>query len=324
LKTNALADIEMTKSIDPGPRVRKSSIWKRIQRQHILLWMSVPIMVHLAVFQFVPLWGWLMAFKDYKIGRSIWSAEWVGLEHFKTLLTHDQFLQALRNNFVMNSMQLVVGTFCAVALAVVLSELRSKWFVRTVQTMTYLPHFVSMVVVANIFVMLLSPDGGILNDLLLAMGLIDEPIFFFGQATWFWYLHTIILTWKGFGWGAIIYLAAITGIDPSLYDAAHVDGASRWQRVKYIVIPCIIPTLVLLTILNIGSLLTGGFESQFLLGNVITAEYSEVISIVALRLGLNQGDFSFGTAVGIFNSLVSLTMVLIVNAIARKYQTNLF
>jgi len=164
----------------------------------------------------------------------------------------------------------------------------------------------------------------LLNELLVKLNLIDEPIFFFGKATWFWVLHTIIVTWKGFGWSAIIYLASIAGIDPNLYDAAHVDGASRWQRVKYIVIPCIIPTLVLLTILSIGSLLTGGFESQFLLGNVITAEYSEVISIVALRPGLNQGDFSFGTAVGIFNSVVSITMVLIVNAIARRYETNLF
>ncbi|MHA6484671.1 ABC transporter permease [Paenibacillus sp. strain BS8-2] len=315
------------KAFKPGDgpgAVRKSRLWNRIKRQHILLWMSVPIMLHLMVFQFVPLWGWLMAFKDYKIGRSVWSAEWVGFAHFKELLSHDGFFLALRNNFAMNSMQLVAGTFFAIALAVVLSELRSKGFVRVVQTMTYLPHFVSMVVVANIFVMLLSPDGGLVNVLLVKLGWIDEGIFFFGKATWFWVLHTIILTWKGFGWGAIIYLAAISGIDPNLYDAAQVDGASRWQRIKYIIIPCIIPTFVLLTILSIGSLMTGGFESQFLLGNNITQEYSEVISILALRLGLNQGDFSFGTAVGIFNSLVSITLVLIVNAIARRYQTNLF
>ncbi len=324
MKTNALADLEAVPSMDPGRKVRKNSFWKNVRKQHVLLWMSVPIMIHLAVFQFVPLWGWLMAFTDYKIGRSIIGAEWVGFKHFEELFRNDYFLKALRNNFAMNFMQLIVGTVCAVGLAIVLSELRSKAFVRIVQTMTYLPHFVSMVVVANIFVMLLSPDSGLLNTLLMKLNWIDEPIFFFGQPTWFWVLHTLILTWKGFGWGAIIYLASIAGIDPSLYDAASVDGATRWQRVKYIVIPCIVPTLVLLTILSIGSLLTGGFESQFLLGNVITAEYSEVISIVALRLGLNKGDFSFGTAVGIFNSLVSLTMVLGVNAIARRYQTNLF
>lgn len=323
MKINPMA-VKALKPADEPRAVRKSQLWNRIKRQHILLWMSVPIMLHLIVFQFVPLWGWLMAFKDYKIGRSVWSAEWVGLEHFRALLSHDGFFLALRNNFVMNSMQLVTGTFFAIALAVILSELKSKRFVRTVQTMTYLPHFVSMVVVANLFVMLLSPDGGLVNELMIKLGWVDEGIFFFGKANWFWVLHTVILTWKGFGWGAIIYLASISGIDPSLYDAAQVDGASRWQRVKYIIIPCIVPTAVLLTILSIGNLMTGGFESQFLLGNAITQEYSEVISILALRLGLNQGDFSFGTAVGIFNSVVSITLVLIVNAIAKRYQTNLF
>ncbi|SFA79604.1 putative aldouronate transport system permease protein [Cohnella sp. OV330] len=310
--------------INSRKTLRASLYWKKIKKQHVLIWMSVPIMLHLALFQFVPLWGWLMAFKDYHIGQSLLDAKWVGFTHFRTLLGHDGFLQDLRNNIVMNSMQLALGTACAVALAIVLSELRSKGFVRIVQTMTYLPHFVSMVVVANIFVMLLSPDGGLVNELMIKLGWIDEGIFFFGKATWFWTLHTIIMTWKGFGWGAIIYLAAISGIDPGLYDAAHVDGASRWQRVKYIVLPSIIPTLVLLTILDIGYLMTGGFESQFLLGNVINSEYSEVISILALRIGLNEGDFSFGTAVGIFNSVVSMTLVLIVNAIARRYKSNLF
>ncbi|MFK7695144.1 ABC transporter permease [Paenibacillus sp. HJGM_3] len=323
MNTKAVSDLK-TIPINNRRTLRFSRFWKQIKKQHVLLWMSVPIMLHLALFQFVPLWGWLMAFKDYHIGQNLLEAKWVGLKHFQTLLGHSDFLQDLRNNIVMNSMQLVTGTVCAVALAIVLSELRSKWFVRIVQTMTYLPHFVSMVVVANIFVMLLSPDGGLVNELMIQWGWIDEGIFYFGQAKWFWILHTLIMTWKGFGWGAIIYLASISGIDPSLYDAAQVDGASRWQRVKYIVIPSIIPTLVLLTILDIGYLMTGGFESQFLLGNVINAEYSEVISILALRLGLNEGDFSFGTAVGIFNSVVSVTLVLIVNAIARRYKTNLF
>ncbi|WP_217593286.1 sugar ABC transporter permease [Cohnella sp. GbtcB17] len=324
METNAAANAEPVQSARRAATVRRSPLWMRIRKQQVLLWMSVPIMLHLVLFQFVPLWGWLMAFKDYHIGQSLWKADWVGFKHFRTLLTHDEFLQALRNNFAMNLMQLILGTLSSIALAVVLSELRSKNFVRIVQTMTYLPHFVSMVVVANIFVMLLSPDGGLINDLLIKLGWIDEGIFFFGKPTWFWVIHTLIITWKGFGWGAIIYLAAIAGINPSLYDAAMVDGASRWQRVKYIVVPSIMPTVILLTILSIGGLMTGGFESQFLLGNVINADYSQVISILALRLGLNAGDFSFGTAVGIFNSVVSITLVLIVNAIAKRYQANLF
>lgn len=323
MNTKAVSDLK-TIPVNSRWTMRISLFWKKIKKQHILLWMSVPLMLYVALFQFVPLWGWLMAFKDYHIGQNLLEAKWVGLKHFRTLLGHRDFLQDLRNNFVMNSMGLLLGTFCGVALAIVLSELRSKWFIRIVQTMTYLPYFVSMVVVANIFVMLLSPDGGLVNQLLIKWGWIHEGIFFFGKPKWFWVLHTLIMTWKGFGWGAIIYLATIAGIDPSLHDAAQVDGASRWQRVKYIVIPSIIPTIVLLVILDMGYLMTGGFESQFLLGNVITAQYSEVISILALRLGLNEGDFSFGTAVGIFNSVVSVTLVLIVNAIARRFKANFF
>jgi putative aldouronate transport system permease protein len=324
LKTNATVEMKTVTPVESIGRFRKSSVWIQIRKQHMLLWMSVPIMLYIVLFCYVPLWGWLMAFKDYTIGTSLWNSEWVGFKYFKILLGHDDFRNALRNNVIMNALGIGLGTLCSIALAFVLSELRSKWFVRVVQTMTYLPYFVSMVVVANIFVMLLSPDGGLINQLMLKWGWIDEPIFFFGKATWFWVLHTLIVTWKSFGWGAIIYLAAISGIDPSLYDAADVDGASRWQRVKFIVFPSIVPTVVLLLILNIGHLVNSGFESQFLLGNAINTEYSEVLTILSLRLGLNQGNFSFGTAVGVFNSVVSIAMVLIVNAIARRYKTNLF
>jgi putative aldouronate transport system permease protein len=289
-----------------------------------MLWMSVPIMLHLFLFQYVPLWGWLMAFKDYQIGLSLWDAPWIGFENFRRLFSHDDFARALRNTVVMNVMGVALGTVCAIWLAVVLNELRRKWFVRTVQTMTYLPHFVSMVVVANIAFTMLSPDNGLLNELLIKLGLIDQGIFFLSKGEWFWVLHTLIMTWKNFGWSAIIYLAAIAGIDPSLYDAAEVDGARRWQRVRYITIPSIMPTIILLLILAVGNLMRSGFESQYLLGNILTQEYSEVVAILVLRAGLQTGDFSFGTAIGIFESVTSITLLLIVNAIARKYKNNVF
>lgn len=302
----------------------KRSVWKTIKKQRVLLWMSVPIMLHLFLFQYVPLWGWLMAFKDYKVGQSLWAADWVGFKHFETLFKNDDFLRALRNNLVMNSMALVLGTVISITLAILLSELKNKLFVRTVQTLTYLPYFVSMVVVANIAFVLLSPDKGLINVLLVNLGMIEKEIFFFSKGEWFWVIHTLIVTWKGFGWGAIIYLAAIAGIDPSLYDSANVDGASRWQRVKYIILPCIVPTMVMLLILSIGNLMSGGFESQYLLGNVLVQQYSEVLAVLALRLGIGGGEFSFGTAIGIFNSVVSVTLVLIVNSIARRYKSSVF
>jgi len=302
----------------------RSITWNKIRKQHIMLWMSVPIMLHLALFQFVPLWGWLMAFKDYRVGQSLWGTEWVGFHHFRILFENPEFLRDLRNNFMMNSMGIVFGTVCSVALAIVLSDMKSRGFVRTIQTLTYLPHFVSMVVVANIAFTLLSPDSGLINELLIRLSIIDESIFFMAKGEWFWVIHTLIITWKGFGWGAIIYLAAISGIDPGLYDAATVDGAGRWKRIQYIIIPSIMPTIILLSILAIGNLVTSGFESQFLLGNPLTQEYSEVLTILALRYGINEGNFAFGTAVGIFNSVVSVTLLLIVNAIAKRYESNLF
>ncbi len=295
-----------------------------MKKQHIMLYMSVPIMLHLFLFQYVPLWGWLMAFKDYTVGLSLWEAPWVGFDNFRTLFQHEDFLRSLRNTFVMNVMGVTLGTVCAIWLAVVLNELKNKYFIRTVQTMSYLPHFVSMVVVANIAVTMLSPDNGLINTLLVKLGWIDQGVFFLAKGEWFWVIHTLIITWKNFGWSAIIYLAAIAGIDPSLYDAAEVDGARRWQRIRYIVLPGIMPTIILLLILSIGNLMKSGFESQYLLGNVLTQEYSEVVAIFVLRAGLGTGNFSFGTAIGIFESVVSITMLLIVNAIARKYRNNLF
>ena len=296
----------------------------RIRRQRVLLYMTVPLMLHLFLFQYIPLWGWIIAFKDYTVGLSVWTAPWIGFENFERLFNHPDFLPALRNTVIMNAMGLVLGTVSAIWLAVVLNELRSKWFVRTVQTMTYLPHFVSMVVLANIAFAMLSPNGGVLNEVLIKLGLIDGGIFFLGRGEWFWVLHTLILTWKNFGWSAIVYLAAIAGLDPNLYDAAEVDGAKRWQRVWYITIPGIMPTIVLLLILAIGNLVKSGFESQYLLGNVLTRPYSETVAIFVLRAGLGEGDFSFGTAIGIFESVVCVTMLLIVNGIARRYQNSVF
>lgn len=298
--------------------------WKYAKKQKVLLLMSIPIMLYLVLFRYVPLWGWVAAFKDYKVGHSMWKADWVGFGKFSELFRNDEFLFALRNTFVLNFMSLIVGTVAAVGLAVMLNELRSKFFVRSVQTMTYLPHFVSIVVVANIATMLLAKDDGLINVLLTKFGFIDDGVFFFGHPKWYWVLQTIIMEWKGFGYNAIIYLAAIAGIDLALYEAAHVDGATRWHRIRHITLPSIMPVVILMSILGIGHLAASGLEAPFLLGNIMTREYSDVIAIVALRQGLQGGDFSFGVAVSIFESSVSIVLLYMVNTIARRYQANIF
>lgn len=304
--------------------VRKYS-WKTISRQKALMFMSVPIILYIALFSYFPLWMWTAAFKDYQVGHDLWTAKWVGFTNFAELFQNDHFLNALRNSFAMSIMSLIVGTVLAVGLALFLNELRSIAFVRTIQTLTYLPHFVSMVVVATVATMLLAKDDGLINILLMKFGLIDEGIFFFGKPKWYWVLQTAITEWKGFGWSAIIYLAAIAGIDPTLYEVGQVDGASRWQRMRYITIPSIAPMIILLLILGIGGLGKMGIEAPLLMGNVMNKDYSDVVALVALRQGLQGGDFSFGVAVSIFETAVSLVLLFIVNnLIAKRYQANIF
>jgi putative aldouronate transport system permease protein len=315
------ASLERTAHVlSPKKRKNARKLSRRnIRKQRTLLLMSVPVILYFCLFEIVPLWGWMMAFRNYKVGLPLWDAEWIGLAKFKELILHPDFLHVIRNTFMMNGMHMVLGFACSIAFAVLLTELNNKWFMKTVQTMTYLPHFISWVVIANIAVMMLSPDGGLINVMLMKLGLIDKGIYFFAKGEWFWVLHTVIVTWKEFGFNAIIFLAVIVSIDPALYEAAHVDGAGRWQRIKHVTLPAIVPVLVLLLIMTAGRMVTQGFESQYLLGNQYVIEYSEVVSILALRLGINEGDLSLGTAVGIFNTVVSVATELFANWLAKKY-----
>lgn len=305
-------------SIQPAAK-KKKGFWNTFKEQKVLYGMSLPFIVIVFIFSYLPVWGWLMAFQNYKPGKGIFEQKWVGLDHFAALFADDKFYLVLRNTLAMSFMGLIVGFTIPILFAVLLNELRGSVFKRTVQTISYLPHFVSWVVVAGIVTKMLSTDGGAVNQLLMWLGLIDQPIQFMAQGNLFWYIVTGSDIWKEMGWSAIIYLAAITGIDQEQFEAAKVDGASRIRQIWHITLPSIAPTIAILLIMSIGHLISIGFEKQFLLGNPLVVDYSEVLDLYALNYGLGMGRFSFGTAIGMFNSVVSIILLLLANGVFKKF-----
>ncbi len=290
----------------------------KLREQRQLLIMTLPLIVLAVIFNYLPLWGWILAFQDYKIAKGITGSEFIGFDKFAMLFQDDKFYMVLRNTLAMGLLSLITGFVGAITLAILLNEVRFTLFKRTIQTITYIPHFVSWVVIANIVSVLLSPDGGTINILLMKLGAIGEPIYFMAKDTWFWLIHTAVGFWKELGWNTIIYLAVLAGVNPELYEAAEVDGAGRFRKMWHISVPSLMPTAFILLTLSLGWIIQGGYESQFLLGNSITIDYSEVLDLYAMRYSFSIGDYGYGTAISIFKSVVSIVMVFSVSFIAKK------
>ncbi|WP_379162877.1 ABC transporter permease [Paenibacillus sp. sgz5001063] len=312
--------VTINENVTPVPPAKRNSgFWKSVLQQKYLYLMSLPFVIWVFVFSYVPLWGWLMAFQNYKPAKSFGDQKWVGLKNFKELFHDERFYLVLRNTLAMSGLGLVFGFVIPILFAVMLNELRGSVFKRTVQTVSYLPHFVSWVVVAGIVSKTLSIDGGIVNDLLTGLHIIDQPIQFMAKAKWFWGIVTVSDVWKETGWNAIIYLAAITGIDKELYEAAKVDGAGRIKQMFNITLPGIRTTIMVLLIMSIGHLIGIGFEKQFQLGNNLVTDYSEVLDLYALKYGIQIGRFSYGTAISMFTSVVSVILLLSANGIMKRF-----
>ena len=299
------------------PKERKIT-WKNIKKQKCLIAMSLPFVIWVIVFKYLPLAGWAMAFQDYKPQNGFLDQKWVGLKHFITLFKEDQFYQALQNTLGMSIMGLVFGTIASITFALLLNEIRSSKFKRTAQTISYLPHFISWVVAASLVTNMLS-SSGIVNEILMKLNLIDNPIQFMSTPSMFWGVVTASDVWKEMGWNAIIYLAAMTAIDPELYNAAKVDGAGRFRQMFSITLPSIKGTVLVLLIMSIGNLINIGFEKQMLLGNPIVASKSLVIDKYALDYGIGMFRYSFGTAIGIFKSIVGIILIFGANKISKKF-----
>ena len=295
-----------------------------------LMLMSVPMLLYVLLFNYAPLWGWVNAFKDYSSKASFGSgnAPWFGWGNFAQLFRDNavtvdgrmglwnDFGLSIRNTFAMSLINLVFGTVSSILLAVLLNEVRSKSFKRTVQTVTYLPHFLSMIVVVSMAQSIFDSNGP-LNRFLLSMGVIDKEIFWLGDKKYFWWLVGIINVWKEVGWNTIIYISAMTSIDPCLHEAAAIDGAGRFQRILHVTLPGIKSTFVILLIMNIGHLLEAGFEIQYLLGRGVVYDVASTIDIFVLKYGTEKLDIGVATAAGMFKSVVAIVLLVIANMVAK-------
>ncbi|XID96275.1 ABC transporter permease [Paenibacillaceae bacterium WGS1546] len=296
----------------------RRALRKALQNKYLYL-MSLPFVAWAFVFSYLPLWGWIMAFQKYNARISVWEREWVGFDNFRMLFQDDTFYQVMRNTLAMSVMQIVAGFTIPIIFALLLNEVKNMAFKKTVQTISYLPHFVSWAVVAGIVSKMLSTDNGAINDFLVWIGLLDEPIQWLAKGQYFWGIVTLSDVWKETGWNAIIYLAAMAGIAPELYEAAKVDGASRLRQMWHITLPGIRATIIILMILSIGNLINIGFEKQFLLGNNLVVDYSKVLDLYALEYGIRINRISFATAINIFNSVVAVILLFTANGLFKRF-----
>lgn len=309
----AAAQKPYTKPIE----VRRVSPWKYLWKHRMFYLLLLPGAIYFLVFKYVPLLGMVVAFQDYNIFRGFLGSEWVGLENFRYIFRLPEFGQAVWNSIVLNVYSLVFGFPAPIIVALLLNEVTRTWFRRVTQSLIYIPHFLSWVVVGGIFLGLLSPGYGVVNHFIQLLGF--EPIYF---ATELEYIRGIIVgsgIWRSVGWGTIIYLAALTTVDPQLYDAAKVDGANRWQQTWHITIPAIIPTATILLLLRIGDLIEYGFEHVFVFLNANVLEKADIIETYVYRSGIVEGQYSLATAVGVFQMVIALLLIVVANGIVRRY-----
>ena len=298
----------------------RPSLLRDIRRDRYLYAFLIPVVLYYVIFRYVPMGGLVIAFKDYNLGKGIWDSPWVGFKHFERLFSSRDFFRVIRNTLALNVYNLIFGFPAPIILALLLNEVRSFKFKRTVQTLIYLPHFISWVIMGGIVINLLSPSSGYVNTLLGFFGL--DPIFFMGDSRWWPIAFVASGIWKSMGWGTIIYLAAISVVDPQLYEAAIIDGANKWRQVLHITIPSITATISILLILRLGQMMNIGFEHVFMLQNQAVMDVSDVISTYVFRQGIQGFRYSYTTALGIFRSIIGFILVYSSNRIARKLGGN--
>ena len=286
---------------------------KKVQLSYHL--MMAPAMIFLVIFSIIPMFGVIMAFQNYVPAKGILHSKWVGLDNFKYMFSLPDCGQIFQNTLIIAIAKIVFGTIAAVLFSLLLNEIRVKWFKKSVQTIVYLPNFLSWVVLSTIILNIFSISGPI-NAILGTFGI--EPILFMGSNTWFRSMLIGTDVWKGFGYGSIIYLAALTGIDPTLYEAASVDGATRFKQLLNITLPSLVPTIIVMTALNLGNILNAGFDQIYTLYNPLVYQTSDVIDTYVYRVGLIQRQYSLATAVGLLKSVVSFILIVSANEMSKK------
>ncbi len=295
----------------------RQNLWPRIVQEKYLLLLLVPGLAYYIIFHYGPMYGIVIAFKNFKGGTSsIFVAPWVGLKWFQEFFGSYYFGRLLSNTLIISVYNLIFGFPIPILFALTLHEMRGHRFKRVVQTVSYLPHFISVVVIVGMMQTMLDANDGVVNHLIRSSG--GNAINFFGTPKWFRPLYIGSGVWESFGWNSIIYLAALTSIDPALYEAARMDGANRWQQTVHVSLPGILPTLVILLIMQLGRTMSVGYEKIILMYTPATYDVADVISTYVYRRGIVNGQFSFATAVGLFNSVINMALLITVNTVSRR------
>lgn len=288
---------------------------KRVVKYRALIVMILPALLFFAVFCYGPMYGIVLAFKDYSISKGIMGSEWVGLYYFNRLFSSERFWEVLGNTLVISLLKLVIGFFPPIIFALLLNEVSVKWFKKLTQTASYLPYFISWIVMAGIIREMFSANG-VVNQIVTALG--GEAQIWLSKKEYFRAILVGTDIWKGFGWGSIIYISALTSIDPQLYEAASLDGAGRFRKMIYITLPCLVPVITINLILSMGGVLNAGFDQIFNLVNPSVKSVADIIDTYVYELGIQKRDYSLSTAVGLFKSVIALIMVVGTNFAAKK------
>lgn len=298
---------------------REKYLWKKSFNRYWQLYiLLIPVVLNFVIFHYVPMGGIQIAFKNFTIKEGVWGSAWAGFEHFQRFFSAYNFWSILGNTLILSVISLLFSFPLSICLALVLNEIQHKKLNSTLQTIFFVPHFVSTVVVVGMLQAFLSPETGIVNILLEKVGLIEEGIYFTRLEEWFRPTYIISGLWQNMGWNAAIYLSALTAIDPELYDAASVDGANKWRQLIHITIPCIWPTIIIQLILKVGHIMSVGYEKVLLMQTSTNLGVSQIISTFVYEKGISAQQYDYATAIGLFNSVINLIVLLVVNHIAKK------
>ncbi|MHB0880644.1 ABC transporter permease [Paenibacillus sp. SEL1] len=305
-----------TSELDHSTIKPNRKIWNQVKRDYELYLFLLPIIIIYLVFKYYPMYGIQIAFKDFSPSRGIWGSEWVGFKHFIDFFDSYNFWTIMTNTLTLSVLSLVFSFPAPIIIAIMLNQMLGKRYKKIVQTVIYAPHFISTVVLVGMLNVFLSPNSGIVNHIITLFG--GDPIMFLADEGWFRPLYILSGVWQETGFATIIYLAALAGVNPELHEAAIMDGASKWKRVMHVDIPSILPTIVILLILALGNIMGIGFEKAFLMQNDLNYATSNIIPTYVYEIGIQKAQYSFSTAIGLFNSVVNIILIITVNRIAKK------
>ena len=318
--TTGISYTGLNENVRREPIVMGNRVQKVLKRDWQLLVLCALPVLYFIIFHYIPMYGVQIAFKDFKATDGIWGSAWVGFKHFRRFFASSQFVSLIKNTLGLSLLQILLGFPVPIILAIMLNQVKNQRFRKFAQSILYCPHFISIVVLAGMLYIFLSPRNGIVNTIIKMLG--GEAIFFLGEAKYFKLTFVISGIWQNAGWSAIIYIAALAGISPDLYEAAQVDGANKWQRIRHIDLPGIMPTIVMMLIMEIGKVMSLGFQKAYLLQNAQNLAASEIISTYIYKVGMLDAQYSYSAAVNLFNNVINIILLVTFNKLAKKLTDN--